>query len=271
MRKIVGIGFTMVLFACGGSSSGDPADAAKNDLPANPADAADVGPDLRAGDRADGPDGPARDVAADPANAADGGGDIPLKLDLPAMDRGGNDANDNPDARITDVASIDLTSIDASAQATDAAVASDLGEECSCGDTQTSGPAPVSWGCFCSVESCTRTLADFVDSGDGGRVLKPGQQSVLLLDYAGCNRVLVQAHTYSRYVPASEYVFDRTTGALVGAKVWLDDRQHTCPFPASGARWVFGYQSGSYPIPSTCQATDCVTGSGPCPGALDAQ
>jgi hypothetical protein len=290
MRKIVGIGFTMAFFACSSSSSNDPADAggdasadtgkadgpvapdaAKNDLPANPGDAADVGLDLRADEATNGPDGPAHDVAAAPADAVDGGGDTPPKPELPAVDRGGNDTNDGIDATITDVASIDVTVIDANAPATDSAVASDLGEQCSCGDTQTSGPSAVSWGCFCSVESCTRTLADFVDSGDGGRVLKPGHESVLLLDYAGCNRILVQAYTYSRYVPASEYVFDRTTGALVGAKVWLDDRQHACPFPASGARWVFGYQSGSYPIPSACQATDCVPGSGPCPGTPDAQ
>jgi hypothetical protein len=122
----------------------------------------------------------------------------------------------------------------------------------------------VSWGCFCSVENCTRTLADFVDEGYSDRVFK-SIDTTLMLIYADCNRLLVKNYTYSRNVPVSEYVFDRTTKALIGAKVWLDDRQHTCPFPNSGARWVFGYQSGDYPIPATCKLTSCVAGSGNCP------
>lgn len=262
MRRIVGIGFTVVLFACSSSSSKPSSDAGTSDLPTNPAAAADVrpdlrsdevtsGPDLRANDLANGPDGLGRDMASDPIHAAEGGADTSSGLDLAGVDRGRGDTNEDS------YAIVDGPSRDAFA-------APDLAEQCSCGDTQTSAPAPVSWGCFCSVENCTRTLADFVDEGYSDRVFK-SPQTVRMLVYADCNRIVVQDNTYSRNVPVSEYVFDRTTEALIGAKVWLDDRQHTCPFPASGARWVFGYQSGNYPIPSTCQVTACVPGSGTCP------
>jgi hypothetical protein len=251
MGKIVGIGFTVVFFACSSSGSKPARDAARSDLPTLPAAAADVAPDPRTGDVANGPDTLARDVAADPVHAAEGGGEAQPNLDLSAVDRGRSDSNDDTYAT-TDVTNDDAT------------VTSDLAEQCSCGDTQTNAPASVSWGCFCAVEKCTRTLADFVDVGSSDRVFKSSQTARMLV-YADCNRILVQDYTYSRNVSVSEYVFDRTTEALIGAKVLLDDRQHTCPFPTSGAHWVFGYQSGDYPIPSNCKLTSCVAGSGTCP------
>lgn len=127
----------------------------------------------------------------------------------------------------------------------------------------------MSWGCFCSIQSiqaCARTLADFVDLADGGRTL--GSHVDMVIEYADCNLVMVQQHSYSDYVPPSEYIFNRMTEHLVGAKVLLGDSYYTCPFPPYLLA-VFGYRSGTYPVPSTCHASACMGSA--CPSAIDAR
>ena len=146
----------------------------------------------------------------------------------------------------------------------------ETGERCTCDDvvSPSGAPAKLSWGCFCSVEDCGKTLAYFVDYADGGKVLTTGKGTVLVKEYADCSLVMVQAKTYGDYSRTSEYVFDLATGALVGARVFLDDRQHSCPFPLtdSGILWVFGYESGDYPVSTSCRESGCLAGSGTCSG-----
>jgi hypothetical protein len=146
----------------------------------------------------------------------------------------------------------------------------DASQQCSCGSGSSVMSGAMSWTCFCSIENCGRTLDDFVDVADGGRILR--NQTVLLSEYADCGLVFIKHRTYSDYVPPSEYVFDRNTGVLVGAKVQLDDRQHVCPFPPpdGSAGWVFSYQAGTHPIPASCQVSACLGSASACAGIVDA-
>jgi hypothetical protein len=263
MKKFVWVGFSLALLGCGGSDSTVTKDAgadlsrdvvvapdlSKKDLPVNPTDA----PDRVDGAADHAPDDVARPDAAVDAPDAPNAYSLDAEIDLAKLDLRATDTDRGE-------TQVDLT---------DGASVSEVGDRCACAGG--SGVSNVSWSCFCSVESCARSLDDFVDVGDGGKIVKSGHGTVLVTEYAGCDLVLVQAKTYSDYVPASEYIFNRTTGALLGAKVWLDDRQHLCPFASSDARWVFGYQSGNYPVPSSCQLTDCLAGSGTCPTVADAQ
>ena len=147
----------------------------------------------------------------------------------------------------------------------------DASEQCSCGSGSSVMSGAMSWTCFCSIENCRRKISDFVEVADGGRNL--GNQTVMLSEYADCNLVLIKHRTYGDYVPPSEYIFDRKTGVLLGAKVQLDDRQHICPFPPpdGSAGWVFSYQSGDYPVPATCQVSTCMGSANACTSAVDAQ
>lgn len=174
------------------------------------------------------------------------------------MDGGVEDGNGSQDA------SVKSDSMDVSWN-------DDAGEACSCGPGLPLEGSPMSWGCFCSVQSCARTIADYVDLADGGRTLRSHVDKVI--EYADCNLVMVQQHTYSDYAPPSEYIFNRTTERLVGAKVMFSDSHYTCPFPSpDGSNSVlrgYGYRSGDYPVPSTCQASACMGSA--CPSAIDAQ
>jgi hypothetical protein len=269
MKTLLGVGMVVALIGCGGSEAPAPLDAgrdvrqpdapvasdAKQDTTSPVGD--DAGYDLGQADAPVALDTNRYDLPGSPIDAVDGMSVLDAGYDV-----GQADAPVAPDANQHDLLGgpVDATDV---TNAVDGMSVLDGGEQCLCSDG--SGPSQVPWSCFCSVESCTRTLADFVSAGDGGKSVNPGEHTVLVLEYASCNLVLVQAKTYSDYVPNSEYVFDRTTGAMVGAKVWLDDREHSCPFASDGGSWIFGYQSGIYPVPSTCQATECLPGSGTCP------
>jgi hypothetical protein len=173
---------------------------------------------------------------------------------------GRNDAASSPWVTGADAAVDDIP--EPRSDASDS-VPSDSGESCSCDSATGGGASKVAWACFCAVESCYRRRESFVGDGDGGKAVAWGNHTVLVTEFAGCNLVLVQAHTYSDFVPPSDYVFDRATGALIGARVWLDDREHMCPFPGT-LGWVYGYESGTYPVPSACQVTECLAGTGSC-------
>jgi hypothetical protein len=242
MKYLAGLGIALVLVGCGSSKSRVATDAG-GDGPA------DGGHDLAKNDT---PEASPNDLPGDRANAADIVVDVPGGEASSVVDTGKRDAPTDP------------------VDAADAVLDADAGESCACNEL--SGTlTKLSWSCFCSVESCQRKLADFVSYADGGKVLTSGNRTVLLREFADCNLVLVEAKPYGDYVPSSEYVFDRATGALLGAKVWLDDRQHSCPFAAGDTRWVFGYQSGSYPVSTTCQQSACLAGSGSCSGGVDAR
>jgi hypothetical protein len=275
MRSRIYFAMALLLLGCGSSDSAEPRDAAATDgrpdagktdglvdtgldMPNEGIDVArDDGlaaPEVGKPDSAGGPEVAKVDgVSGLEVTKADGaGGSEVTKLDSavdlsPVLLDGGSSEGDVP------------------AQPIDAADALGLdgGEACSCGSASGGSVSKVSWSCFCSVESCFRTLGSFISQADGGKTIATGKGTVVVKEFAECNFVLVQAKTYSDYVPSSEYVFNRATGALLGARVWLDDREHRCPFPdASG--WVFGYESGSYPVPTTCRLTDCTAGSGSC-------
>jgi hypothetical protein len=280
MRTLVCISAAIALIGCGNSNSptGNDAgnDTSQADAPSAPeTNRDDTNPAVRkdAG-QIDAPSAPETNRDDSNPPIGDDAGNDTGQADAPSAEETNRD-DTNP--AVADGAGYDVGQVDAHvvldtnqndlpgnpADAADGVSAIEAGEQCTCAEG--SGVSPVSWSCFCSVESCTRTLSDFVGAGDGGKAVKIGQGTVLVMEYANCNLVLVQAKTYSDYVPASEYVFDRTTETLLGAKVWLDDRQHSCPFATDGGRWVFGYQSGSYPVPQSCQATECLPGSGACP------
>ena len=133
-------------------------------------------------------------------------------------------------------------------------------------------PSVMSWPCFCSIENCGRKISDFVDIADGGRTL--GSQTVMLSEYADCNLVFIKHMTYSDWVPPSEYVFDRKTGVLIGAKVELDDIENTSvrsrPRMGPCARCL-RTSRGTIPFPATCQVSTCIGSASACASAVDAQ
>lgn len=266
MRTLLGIGLVVALIGCGGSDSPARLDAGRDvrqpDAPMGPDTQPDSTPPIRndAGNDVAQYDAPATpdtnpyDLPKNPVDAVDGTSVLDMGRDV-----GQPDAPPAPDANQSD---LPRNPVDAT-NSVDGMASLDAGDQCACSDG--TGPSQVPWGCFCAASNCTRTLADFVSASDGGKSVNPGEHTVRVLEYASCNLVAVQAKTFSDYVPTSEYVFDRTTGVMVGALVWLDDREHLCPFASDGGRWIFGYQSGSYPVPTSCQATDCLPGSGTCP------
>ena len=310
MRNLACVGIALALLGCGGSKSAGPGDAArngvgdvgKNDAPGAPDagsietrsnlnDAADAARDLGKSEVPGTPDTGRIEAPGVLNDATDGAADV---LVDGGRDLGRSDVPDAPDTgrieaprdladaadTVVDLANSETPGVDDTAKseapggridATDGARDSNTGEECSCAGATGISVTKMSWGCFCSVENCGRTLADFVDFADGGKVLKSGNHTVLLREYVDCNLVLVQAKTYSDYMTASEYVFNRATGALVGARVWLDDREHLCPFSSDGgAHGVLGYESGSYPVPASCHESECLAAAGACPSTADA-
>jgi hypothetical protein len=113
--------------------------------------------------------------------------------------------------------------------------------------------------CFCRIHSCTSTLSDYTaDAGVGG-----GYST--LEEYADCNLVVV---TVATSLAGGAYVFDRTTGRLVGARYDSDVRD-ACPFAPDGSAY-YTLSAGQFPDPS-CVRTRCSNGIYPaiqaCPDA----
>jgi|GEM_PF-5743904 len=124
---------------------------------------------------------------------------------------------------------------------------------CSCAGGTTT------FDCFCGVHSCARTLSSFTaDAGAGG-----GYST--LEEYGNCNLVVV---TVATGLAGGVYVFDRTTGRLVGER-YESDVPDACPFDpdASSYRTL---SAGQFPD-ATCVRSECLNGIFPaisaCPDA----
>jgi hypothetical protein len=106
--------------------------------------------------------------------------------------------------------------------------------------------------CFCSRWSCPSGLSAF--STDGGA----GFAFVTMEEFADCD--LVQVNGLSPGLNPDQWVFERSTGRLVGAR-YASDVPEPCPWDrdAGGARTLF---AGQFPE-TTCVRTRCVPGTLP--------
>jgi hypothetical protein len=123
--------------------------------------------------------------------------------------------------------------------------------ECSCAGGQTT------WDCLCTITSCSLTLSTFTtDAGAGGNYST-------LEEYASCNLVVVRIATS---MSGRKYVFDRTTGVLVGRTIESDVLE-PCPFGPDGGSYRT-LSAGQFPD-STCVRSQCINGAlpaiSPCP------
>lgn len=109
----------------------------------------------------------------------------------------------------------------------------------------------TTFDCLCSVVSCTMTLASFVpDAGSGS-----GYST--LEEYASCNLVVL---SIAASISGGQYVFDRTTGALVGRSLESDVLAR-CPFGDDSSAYRT-LSAGRFPD-STCVRSRCQQGSLP--------
>ena len=110
--------------------------------------------------------------------------------------------------------------------------------------------------CFCKAYACTETLASYAPDAGAGLAYST------LEEYADCNLVVV---TIMGSIASQPYVFDRTTGRLVGRKL-NSDVAEKCPFGGESAGYTL--TAGQFPD-STCVRTKCVQGTlpgiGTCP------
>jgi hypothetical protein len=106
--------------------------------------------------------------------------------------------------------------------------------------------------CFCSRWSCPSGLSAF--STDGGA----GFAFVTMEEFADCD--LVQVNGLSPGLNPDQWIFERSTGRLVGAR-YASDVPEPCPWDrdAGGARTLF---AGQFPE-TTCVRTRCVPGTLP--------
>ena len=117
----------------------------------------------------------------------------------------------------------------------------------------------MSFDCFCTIHPCSQTLSYYtVDAGAGGRYS-------VLEEYANCNLVVVAMQTG---LGGWVYVFDRTTGRLVG-ETYETDVPETCPFAPDAGQYLT-LTAGRFPD-ATCVRSKCSNGSypasTPCPDA----
>ena len=126
----------------------------------------------------------------------------------------------------------------------------DAGGACSCAGGETT------LECFCKAYPCTDTLASYAPDGGAGLAY------TILEEYADCNLVVVSIMDMIALQP---YVFDRTTGRLVGRK-FVSDIAESCRFGGESAGYTL--TAGQFPA-STCVRTKCVKGTlpgvGSCP------
>ena len=109
----------------------------------------------------------------------------------------------------------------------------------------------TSFDCFCTIHSCTLTLSYFTpDAGTGAAY-------ATLEEYANCNLIVVDNSTST---PGATYVFDRTTGSMVGATSYSDVVER-CPFGQDSSTFR-SLSAGRFPDAS-CVRSNCVNGVNP--------
>jgi len=117
----------------------------------------------------------------------------------------------------------------------------DGGGSCTCASGETT------LDCFCSTYDCPTSLTAFTE---GARAYS------LLEEYAECNLVVVSTMLG---ISPDTFVFDRTTGGLVGERINADSVER-CPFGGdAGFRML---SAGTFPA-SSCVRTRCEQGSLP--------
>lgn len=124
-------------------------------------------------------------------------------------------------------------------------------------DAGTSGACACTGGtttleCFCSKWSCPSSLSAY--SVDGG----PGFAFVTMEEFADCD--LVQVNGLSPGLNPDQWIFERSTGRLVGGR-YASDVPEPCPWDSeAGASRIL--IAGQFPE-TTCVRTRCVSGTLP--------
>jgi hypothetical protein len=105
----------------------------------------------------------------------------------------------------------------------------------------------TTWDCFCgSPNACDVTLSSFIPDAGSNRYSE-------LEEYAACGLVVVTSRNSAMGVDM--YVFDRTSGRLVGKKS-TSDTPDRCPFQAGPP--VMTLSAGQFPD-STCVRSKCLS------------